>query len=183
MTTEATQETPATDTPAPSPADVKAPPTLTQEQVNSIVQSRIDAARKAWEKDNTPKPDPTVEQKVADLEARTAKAEAAAVAAIVARAAAGAHDPETVAKLVDLDGLGATDGPAIATRVAEYLAAHPYLVKAPAAPDTTPSPGVTTGGGPKLLTADQIAAMSPEDIAANQETYDLVVASYAALTK
>lgn len=177
-------ETSATEAaPAATPAGVKAPPTLTQEQVNSIVQSRLEAARAQWEKDATPKTDPSVEQKIAELEARSEKAEAAAVAAIVARAAAGAHNPETVAKLVDLDGLGSGDAAAISQKVAEYLDANPYLVKQPAAPDTTPSPGVTTGGGPKLLTADQIAAMSPEDIAANQETYDLVVASYAALTK
>ena len=117
MTTEATQETPATDTPAPSPADVKAPPTLTQEQVNSIVQSRIDAARKAWRK-TTPETGSDCGAEGGGPGSTHRESRGSCRGSDRCPRCCWLHDPETVAKLVDLDGLGATDGPAIATRVA-----------------------------------------------------------------
>lgn len=182
VTTPTPTEIPTPTPTTPTPADIKPPAALTQEQVNTIVQTRLDAARKTWEKENTPKTDVTLEQKITELETSVAKANTAAVNAIVARAAVNAHNPEIVAKLVDLEGLTADDPAAITAKVSEFLEANTYLVKQPAAPDITPAPGSNVGGGPKLLTAEQIEAMSPDEML-NDDTLKLVIASVEALAK
>jgi hypothetical protein len=164
----------------PKPAAVPKVEFSAEQQVaiNAIVQERIarrDAAQGAKDK--------TAEDRIADLEARTVKAETAAVSAIIARAAAGTHNPAAVAKLIDLEGLGSDDGAAIEAKVAAFLVENPYLVKAaPTGPFLTPSPGVgATGTVGSLWTEAQLDAVTVEELAGDPAKLKLYADSVAAL--
>ena len=179
MTDTTTPTTPDTTTPeAPKPTP-PAPPvekTFTQEEVNALIAARLERVKSNDDAD----------ARIKALEEKVTASEQAAVSAIVAKAAASAHDPAIVAKLVDLDGLTSADGDDIAAKVAEFLDANPYLVKTdvtPAAPALTPAPGL--GGTPstdgKLLTEAELEAITAEELAASPEKLDLYTRSVAAL--
>lgn len=170
----------ALETPKPTPP-AAADKTFTQDQVNNIVRERLEADRTARARST----DTTADDRLAALEAKLATAETAAVNAIVAKAAVGTHDPAAVARLVDLGELTSGDAAAIEAKVAEFLTANPYLVKATAGPDLTPSPGVgNTGAQDKaLLTADELEQVTAAQLAADDKLADLYARSRAALRR
>ena len=176
----------ATAPPAPTPNSLPKPAekTLTVEQVNSLIVERLGKERAKWEKEHAAKPaDPTVEEKIAAIEARATAAEKAAVDAIVARVAVNAYSPELVGKAVDLTDLGPADAAEIATRVQTFLDANPYLVKQPETPkaNVTPTPGVTSpDNGPKLLSEAELDALTVDDLA-DEKKLELYIKSRQAL--
>jgi hypothetical protein len=193
-TTAPTGEQPPAQTEAPKPAPPKqeaskpAPPApagkveFTPEQqaaINALVQERIERDR-ATRQSEAQK---TAEERIAELERKAAAADRAAVTAIIERAAAGTHDPAVVAKLVDLEGLTAQDPKTIEARVAEVLTANPWLVRPDGAPAVrnTPAPGVATGTGVKLLSREELDAMSVEELANDPEKLKLYMESLNAL--
>jgi hypothetical protein len=155
---------------APKPAPPAAPVTFTQAEVNAFLTARLERADAARGADMQ-----KLTEQVTALTAQGTKAEARAVKAIVAKAAALAHNPAQVASLVDLGELTSADAEAIETKVAEFLTANPYFINAaaPSAPNLTPAPGVTstTAVGTAPMSAAEMDAVTPAQLAADDALY------------
>ncbi|SNR38584.1 hypothetical protein [Blastococcus mobilis] len=198
MTTTDQNPAPTDDAAAQSAAAPAAPAgepkliQLTQEQLDSMFNDRLERARtKATEEKAAATK--SLEDRIAELETATrtateqaTAAEKAAVDAIVARAAANTHNPALVAAAVDLAGLGSKDAATIEAKVAEFLTANPYLVKADGtpAPVVQPTPGATasSGAGARLLTEAEMDSMTAEQLR-DPEMMKLYLESKAALAK
>lgn len=164
---------PAGTTP-PAPTQPAAGRLYTQEEVNGLIRDRL---ARGGSGDDTA-------QQLTEIRAQLARAEQAAVTAIVARAAAAAHDPAAVARLVDLGGMTSEKAAEIEAKVTAYLAANPWLVKpTTGGPAPTPAPGLgATGGDRKLLTQAELDALTDKDLL-DDNKYKLYLESKAALRK
>lgn len=174
----------------PNPANPTPEVTFTPEQqaaIASLIADRLERARTAAarEVEQERATTRTLEERLAEVE-RTAReqverSERAAVQAIVERAAANTHNPELVVRAVDLDGLTSSDAAEIGNRVATFLNANPYLMRSNAGPSApAPTPGATSTGdaGAKLLTPEQMRALTATDLQ-DEDTMRLYLDSMA----
>ena len=178
--------------------------TLTQADVDRIVKDRVarerakyadydelkQAAARLAEIEDAQKSEAQKAQEAAaaaqaELEALRMKLRTQAIETAVstAAAAAGAINPQQVLRLIDLDGVepgedGTVD---LGDRVTAFLADNPHLVKASGGlitPALPPAPGTAkSASAPKAMSVDEIAAITPEQLAKNPELLAQVLAA------
>lgn len=176
---------------------------LTQADVDRIVKDRVARERAKFadydelkqaaarlaeieeaQKTETQKAQEAAAAAQAELEALRTRLRTQAIetAVTTAAAAAGAINPQQVLRLIDLDGVEpAEDGSIdLGDRVTEFLASNQHLVKgaAAAAPALPAAPGTATSKGTqKALTVEEIAALTPEQLAKDPSLLAQVLAA------
>lgn len=173
----APERTPEVSKPKPTP-EVSFTPEQ-QKVIAAIISERLEKVNGAKK---------TVEQQLEELRTETQtkleQAERRALNAVVSKYAAATRDPELVLQVLDTEGLSADDETEIAKRVAALVESKPYLAAEPAAtgPNLTPAPG--TGASTqsrKLYTAEEMARISPEELASDETKMKLYLESLDAL--